>query len=216
MMENKTSENPLRERKKAVIRAKVLEVAHDLFHRSGFDGTTIEQICNDALISKRTFFRYFKDKESLVFPHRDERLTVFVTFLENNQYIENPFDSLREATRMFGSEYAKNKERLRTQQSLISNSLSLLSREREIDQDWQTAIANAFSARAGNQPEGDLWAQVLAGAIMGVVRSTMNFWFAHNCEDDLTQLGLDALEYLEKGFPQSVVAQLSESNAPAS
>ena len=70
-MENKSSESQLRERKKAAIRSKVLEVAHKLFHESGFDGTTIEQICNDALISKRTFFRYFKDKESLVFPHRE-------------------------------------------------------------------------------------------------------------------------------------------------
>ena len=96
----------------------------------------------------------------------------------------------------------KNKQRLKSQQTLIANSLSLLSREREIDQDWQAAIASAFSARAGHSPDSDLWAQVLAGAIMGVVRSTMNFWFKRNCEDDLTQLGLDALDYLERGFPQ--------------
>jgi hypothetical protein len=36
---------------------------------------------------------------------------------------------------------------------------------------------------------------------MGVVRSTMNFWFDHDCDPDLTQLGLDALNYLERGFP---------------
>ena len=213
-MENKNSESQLRERKKAAIRSKVLEVAHKLFHQSGFDGTTIEQICNEALISKRTFFRYFKDKESLVFPNREEKLEAFIAFLDNHRDVDNPFDSLRQATRIFGSEYAKNKDRLRTQQTLIENSLELRAREREIDQDWEKAIAGALSARAGQAPGSDLWAQVLAGAIIGVVRSTMTFWFAQNCEIDLTLLGLDALECLEKGFPKSATPQSRELSSP--
>ena len=200
-MSLESSQPGLRERKKAAARANVLEVAHRLFHATGFDATTIEQICDEALISKRTFFRYFRDKESLVFPNREERLEVFVSFLGTNRDVDNPFDSLRLATQVFGAEYNKNKDRLRAQQSLIHSSLALISRERQIDQDWQLAIANAFSARAGNSPESDLWARVLAGAIMGVVRSTMTFWFDRDCEDDLTQLGLDALDYLERGFP---------------
>ena len=200
-MSSEGSEPGLRERKKAAARANVLEIAHRLFHAQGFDATTIEQICAEALISKRTFFRYYRDKEALVFPNREERLEVFVSFLEANRDVDNPFESLRLATRVFGANYNKNKKRLRAQQKVIRSSFVLLSREREIDQDWQGAIAEAFSARAGNSPDSDLWARVLAGAIMGVVRSTMTFWFERNCDDDLTQLGLDALDYLERGFP---------------
>jgi AcrR family transcriptional regulator len=196
-----SSSSSLRARKKAAVRANVLDIAHRLFHENGFDATTIEQICSEALISKRSFFRYFRDKESLVFPNREERLEVFTQFLQANQDVENPFQSLRIATQFFGAEYYKHKNRLLDQQALIHQSLALLAREREIDQDWQRAIANAFSARAGSSPDGDLWARVLAGAIMGVVRSTMNFWFERDCEDDLTRLGLDALDYLERGFP---------------
>jgi len=195
----------LRERKKAATRARVLEVARRLFGKQGFDATTLEQICSESLISKRSFFRYFTDKESLVFPNREERLEHFATFLTVNQGVENPFDSLRLATQVFGVEYNQHKSRLLEQQVLISSSLALLSREREIDQDWEDAIARAFSARAGNSPDSDLWARVLAGAIIGVVRATMNFWFDHDCEPDLTQLGLDALDYLERGFPHRVV-----------
>ncbi len=196
------SQSGLRQRKKAALRAKVLEVAHRLFHDNGFDTTTVEHICSQASISKRSFFRYFPDKESLVFPNREERLAVFEAFLLANRDVENPFDSLRLSTRVFGAEYNKNKEHLLAQNSLVHSSPALLAREREIDQDWQTAIANAFSARASNSPESDLWARILSGAIMGVVRSTVAFWFEHNCDDDLTQLGLDALDYLERGFPQ--------------
>jgi len=197
-----SGEISVRAQKKAAARANVLDIAHRLFRAQGFGGTTIEQICAEAQISKRTFFRYFRDKESLVFPNREERLEGFVAFLKQNQNAANPFETLRMATQLFGSEYNKNRERLQEKQAIIHASADLLAREREIDLDWQFAIANAFSARAGNSPDGDLWARVLAGAIMGVVRSTMNFWFQRNCEDDLTKLGLDALNYLEKGFPQ--------------
>lgn len=191
----------LRERKKAEAHAKVLDTAHKLFRRNSFDATTLEMICQESSISKRTFFRYFRDKESLVFPHREERLGHFVRFLKANEQIENPFDSLRAATKIFGAKYNENREHLHAQQAVIHSSQALLAREREIDKDWEREIAKAFSARSMNNPDEDLWARVLAGAIMGVVRSTMTYWFERNCQDDLVQLGVDALEYLERGFP---------------
>jgi AcrR family transcriptional regulator len=195
------TEMTLRERKKAEARAKVLEIAHQLFRRDSFDSTTLEAICTQADISKRTFFRYFRDKESLIFPHREARLEAFVGFLSRQEQVANPFDALREATRVFGAQYNANNAHLKTQQAIILSSQALLAREREIDLGWEHAIANAFSARAGNTPEDDLWAQVVAGAIIGVVRSTMTYWFKHGCEDDLAELGLNALTFLEQGFP---------------
>ena len=191
----------LRERKKAAARARVLEIAHKLFRRDSFDSTTLETICSRASISKRTFFRYFRDKESLVFPHREERLDAFVLFLSAHEQVQNPFDALRQATRVFGAKYNENKAHLMIQQAVILSSQALLAREREIDLDWERAIAEAFSARAGTMPGDDLWARVLAGAIMGVVRATMTYWFERECQDDLTRLGLDALDFLEQGFP---------------
>lgn len=191
----------LRERKKAEARAKVLDTAHRLFRRDSFEGTTLEVICIKSGISKRTFFRYFRDKESLVFPHREERLTTFIAFLKEHEQVENPFDSLRLATQVFGAQYNENKDHFLAQQAVILASPALMARELEIDKDWEEAIANAFSARSGNNAEDDLWARVLAGAIMGVVRATMTYWFDRNSQDDLTQLGLDALNYLERGFP---------------
>ena len=191
----------LRERKKAQVHARVLDTAHRLFRRDSFDATTLETICKDSSISKRSFFRYFRDKESLVFPHREERLSNFSRFLKEHEQVENPFDTLRLATQVFGARYNENKGHLLTQQAIILSSLALLAREREIDRDWEREIAAAFSARSGNRAEDDLWARTLAGAIMGVVRSTMSYWFHRQCQDDLSQLGMDALNYLERGFP---------------
>jgi AcrR family transcriptional regulator len=193
----------LRARKKAESKAAVLDVAHRLFRADSFDTTTLETICAQASISKRTFFRYFRDKEALVFPHREDRLEAFVQFLSANEQIEKPFEALRGATRVFGAQYHQNREHLMTQQAIIRSSQALLAREREIDLDWERAIARAFASRAGNAPEDDLWARVSAGAIIGVVRSTMTYWFEHGCRDDLTELGMAALDALELGFPSN-------------
>ncbi len=192
----------LRERKKAEAYARTLEISHRLFRKHSFDATTLATICGEAGISKRTFFRYFRDKESLVFPRREERLTGFTKFLQTHEQVDNPFEALRLATQVFGAQYNDNRDRLLAQQEVILASPALLAREREIDQDWERAIADAFSARSGKNPTEDLWSRVLAGAIMGVVRSTMTYWFDRKCEDDLIQLGMDALDYLERGFPQ--------------
>jgi AcrR family transcriptional regulator len=194
-------EMTLRERKKAEAHAKVIKIAHRLFRKNSFDATTLEMICEASSISKRTFFRYFRDKEALVFPRREERLAQFVQFLKANEQVENPFDSLRIATKIFGAQYNEHKGHLETQQVVIRSSPALLAREREIDLDWQHEISKAFSSRAGNEPAHDLWARVLAGAIMGVVRSTMTYWFDRACQDDLVELGLEALGHLESGFP---------------
>ena len=178
--------------------------AQVLWKNDIFDATTLQTICREAGISKRTFFRYFRDKESLVFPNRNERLAEFVKFLSKYEQVENPFDALRAFTQLNGTKYNENKEYLLAQQSIIKASPALLAREKEIDRDWEREIAKAFSSRAGYNPDNDLWASVLAGAIMGVVRASMNHWFDRKCEDDLTQIGQDALDYLQSGFPIGV------------
>ncbi|GAB3799679.1 TetR family transcriptional regulator [Humibacter antri] len=52
----------LRERKKQQTRQAIHEAALDLVDQNGLDGTTIEQICQHADVSPRTFFNYYSSK----------------------------------------------------------------------------------------------------------------------------------------------------------
>lgn len=192
----------VREQKKAQLRATTLEVAQELFKERGFDQTTLDDICVGAGISKRTFFRYFADKESLVFPNRDGRLEAFRSFLIANGDAENPFEVLRVATQVFSQEYNQNSDKIAAQQRLIQSSPSLRAREAEIDRDWELEIAAAFARRSAPGRQNELWASVAAGAVMGVVRATMREWFAQGCREDLNALGQMAIDSLERGFPE--------------
>lgn len=56
----------LQSKKQEVVRHEIRNAAIDLFHATGFDDVTIDQIATRAGISRRTFFRYFASKEDVL------------------------------------------------------------------------------------------------------------------------------------------------------
>jgi AcrR family transcriptional regulator len=58
---------PLRERKKALTRAAIVEAATRLFEQRGFDNVTVAEIADAANVSVKTLFVYFRAKDELVF-----------------------------------------------------------------------------------------------------------------------------------------------------
>lgn len=193
-------ELPLRARKKDATRRSLLAAANRRFHASGFEATTLDEVCQDVGVARRTFFRYFPDKESLAFPHRHERRARFLELLASAPATETPFASLRRIARTFAKEYMQNRDSLVAQQRLVQTAPALLAREAEIDRDWEAGMAQAFRERFGDAPDAELRARVLAGAAIGVIRATMRYWFASGGTADLARLGDEALDRLERGF----------------
>lgn len=62
----------LRERKRAVTRDAITTVARSLTARQGVRGFTIEEVCTEVEISRRTFFNYFPTKEDAILGRSDE------------------------------------------------------------------------------------------------------------------------------------------------
>ncbi|HEY1531977.1 MAG TPA: TetR/AcrR family transcriptional regulator [Galbitalea sp.] len=62
IIEDSTSELGLRERKKQHTRTAIHEAALRLIDEQGLEATTIEQICQSADVSSRTFFNYYPSK----------------------------------------------------------------------------------------------------------------------------------------------------------
>lgn len=194
------SSAPVRTKKKLATRRALIAAAQRRFHRDGFERSTIEDICADAGVSRRTFFRYFDSKEALAFPHRDDRLQRFLELLDASFADGNPFDGLRRIAMTFAREYSAKRGQLIQQQKLIDAVPNLAAREHEIDRDWEQALTAAFLPRLSADPDAECRARVLAGATIGVIRATMRYWFDHDGKPDLAKLGLEAIDGLERGF----------------
>ena len=56
----------LRERKKAEAHVAIVRAALELFTKRGYADVTIDEIAERAGVARRTYFRYFPTKESVV------------------------------------------------------------------------------------------------------------------------------------------------------
>ncbi|AZM57918.1 TetR family transcriptional regulator [Streptomyces sp. WAC 01529] len=90
---------PLRERKKLRTRQALVDTALELFTERGFEGVTLDALCDAVEVSKRTFFRTFTSKEDVAMaPTQD----LWEAFLEELEVCEPApgqtlFDVLRDA-----------------------------------------------------------------------------------------------------------------------
>ncbi|MFJ7215012.1 TetR/AcrR family transcriptional regulator [Amycolatopsis sp. NPDC098790] len=62
-----TPRPPLRERKQQETRERIVAAAYRLFEQRGYTRVTVDDIADAAEIGRATFFRYFGDKQEVVF-----------------------------------------------------------------------------------------------------------------------------------------------------
>jgi hypothetical protein len=110
---------------------------------------------------------------------------------------------LRTICTIFAHEYSANRDPLLAQQRLVDSVPELAAREHEIDRDWETAMTATFRRHFGRGVAAERRARLMAGAAIGVIRATMRYWYDNDGKPDLAQLGLEALDGLERGFMES-------------
>ncbi|MBO2456065.1 TetR/AcrR family transcriptional regulator [Actinomadura violacea] len=77
-----TTAPSLRERKKQRTRQALIDTALDLFGAHGFGGVTLDEVCAEVEVSKRTFFRYFGGKEAVAMAPLEDMWRAFLDELE--------------------------------------------------------------------------------------------------------------------------------------
>ncbi|GAA2213194.1 hypothetical protein GCM10009850_086560 [Nonomuraea monospora] len=93
-----TAPPPLRERKKLRTRQALIDTALALFTSRGFNGVTLDELCEEVEVSKRTFFRYFAGKEDVAMAPLHDMWRAFLEELETVPADGRPLVQLMEAT----------------------------------------------------------------------------------------------------------------------
>src|SRR5256885_8051975 len=84
----------LRERHMDRTRAAIVDAALALFQEQGFTETTVDAIAERADVGRRTFFRYFPAKETVLFHDIDSQIQATIASLAARPEDEPPFEAL--------------------------------------------------------------------------------------------------------------------------
>ena len=60
-----TTRYPLRTKRKAATKKKIVQAAQGIFYRKGYDATTLEEIADAAGVHVQTLYRHFPNKQTL-------------------------------------------------------------------------------------------------------------------------------------------------------
>jgi AcrR family transcriptional regulator len=165
-------------------RSRLVDAAFELFGDRGYDATTVEAIAERAGIARRTFFRYFRSKDDVIFPDHDTQLAVIAQFLA--AAAPPPVAAVCSAVRLVFRSYLADPE-VSVERYRVARRVDAL-RQREIASVWryERLFAGYLRSRlAGRGPTGEatpggasstLSADIVAAAVVAAHNSVLREW----------------------------------------
>ena len=194
------AEPGLRDRKRVRVHQALADAALRLFEERGFDNVTVDEIAARADVSRRTFFRYFSTKESVVFARRDEQLEVFREALRDHP---EGFAAIREALLALGDDYTSRREQILAEQRLIRTAPSLMMHDHDMDRAFEGVMVEHLLDHTRRTVSDRRRARILSAALIGAIRVCIEEWAERDGELDLAKLGTEVLDLFEPLAPRS-------------
>lgn len=166
----------------------LIEAAFELFKERGFENTTVEDIAAKAKVSSRTFFRYFPQKELVVFVNRKAKLEQFRSLLQRHAKEHPPIEAVQMACVEMGQALMDDREQFLKEHAIVHASPALQTYELQVDKLFEDSIAEIFLT---NSSESDRETSVIiAGALYGAMQAAIRLWTSGGGEADLVRLGM--------------------------
>jgi TetR/AcrR family transcriptional regulator, regulator of mycofactocin system len=178
-------------------------IALRLFTGQGFDATTIEQIAVEAGVSKRTFFRYFSSKASVLWSEFDHEVDTIRAALAQVPAEVPMMAAIRQAVVTANHYGPPDVPELRLRMNLIGTVPALQSSAAVHYGAWEQAISDFVAARIG-QPADSLYPLAVGRATLAACRAAYDRWSAR-ADADLTFYLDAALAALAAGFEPAVL-----------
>jgi AcrR family transcriptional regulator len=176
------------------MRDALVAAAVALFEERGFDATTIDDIVARAGVGRRSFFRYFPSKESVVFPDHEGALRRMSDFLADEAgFDQDPVARACDAARLVLGMYAAD--------PAFSLARYRLTRQVPALRTHELAF---LRARFAGRSDGGLRADVVAAAVVAAHNHALRGWLRSGGQGDPAELVEHALEWVRATYSDDV------------
>jgi AcrR family transcriptional regulator len=154
------------------------QAAMALFEEQGFQNTSAVQIAERARVTTRTFFRYFPDKQAILFVDAERLSAALIQRILDAPDVAEPLRAVVQALGGFDWLGLGSRESQRRRDAMIASNSDLLERELIKQQQMADGFSGALQQR-GVDPDS---AELAARVGIEVFRTAYRQWLA--AEDD--------------------------------
>jgi AcrR family transcriptional regulator len=161
-----------REREREEVRRKILDAAHELFAREGYDRVTMRRIAEAIEYSPTTIYNHFEDKDDLVQSLCDGDFARLLAALQAEPAAADPVEQIRQlglAYARFGIEYPNHYRFMFMTPAKFEHIHELSASGQHAFGLLRSAVERAIESGAFRPGDGDGVAQVLWASLHGVV-----------------------------------------------
>jgi len=196
----------LRERKKALARARLEDAALGLFVERGYEATSVEEIAEAAMVSPSTFFRYYGSKDEVLFAPERAEIARLRDLLADRPEVESILDALRAVVGQLAVGYEAQQERILARSRLLARNPGLAASYLEILAGFERIIGAFAARRLGVEPT-DRRARLIAAAAMAAYRVAEEAWCEGGGRDHLPTLVSENYALLVGGLSESLTTR---------
>jgi TetR/AcrR family transcriptional regulator, regulator of mycofactocin system len=189
----------LREQKKALTRATIEARALERFLADGYEAVRLEDLCEECLVSTRTFFRYFTSKEDLVLGRLRSHLELASELFARRSPDEPLLMSLREVINETVSDYSADPQRELIRLRLVSTTPVLEAGLARVFAGFERLVRK-FAAAQQNGDESERGPMLIAAAAVSAFRVGLQMWVQSDARADLAALINRNLDELTAGI----------------
>jgi AcrR family transcriptional regulator len=171
----------------------------ELFEEQGFEATSAVQIAQRARVTTRTFFRYFPDKEEVLFADADALHEAVVQELRRAAEVAEPLRAVVRTLAGFDWDKLGSRETQRRRDAMITANPRLL--ERELIKQQQAADGLSDALRRHGLDPG--LAELAANVGVQVFRTAYRQWLAGSDDTELAARTETALSLLATIVPRA-------------
>jgi len=175
------------------------KAALSLFQEQGYHQTTVTQIALRAGLTERTFYRYFTDKQEVLFWRANDLQSTIVNSLIKAPQDQNPLMIVIEAFEAAGSFFDNHRKEVKARQALVASYQDF--QERELMKSH--TLTAALQAELQNRGMQAFAARMTSEAGIIIWRAALDCWSSDITEQSFSQHIRNSL----KQFQQTIIGR---------